>query len=153
MGQQQLLLVILVTIIVGIATVVAINVFSTSAASANKDSVRQDVLVIASSAQGYYMKPKMMGGGNNTFTGMTFKDINFPAESISENGMMAYNLNGTYELNTDDGATFTVTAYPASDDNYSASDPFTQSGVETMEATVAKNDIDWDDIEEEEPAP
>jgi Tfp pilus assembly protein PilE len=149
MGQQQLLLVILVTIIVGIATIVAINVFSTSAASANKDSVRQDVLVIASTAQGYYIKPAMMGGGNNTFTGMTFRDINFPAESISGDGMSAYNLNGTYTINTDAGNTFTVTAYLASDPNYSSSDPFTQSGVETMTATVAKNDIDWSDIEEE----
>lgn len=40
MGQQQLLLVILVTIIVGIATVVAINTFSSAADSANLDAVR-----------------------------------------------------------------------------------------------------------------
>ncbi|WP_440998945.1 hypothetical protein [Fodinibius sp. SL11] len=151
MGQQQLLLVILVTIIVGIATVVAINVFSTSAKSANKDSVRQDVLVIASSAQGYYLKPKMMGGGANSFSGMTFKNINFPAESFSADGMMAYNLNGSYKLNTDAGNTFTVTAYLASDPNYSSSDPFNQSGVETLTATVAKNNIDWSDIEETTP--
>lgn len=149
MGQQQLLLVILVTIIVGIATVVSINVFSTSAVSANKDSVRQDILVIASAAQGYYIKPKMMGGGNNTFTGMTFRDINFPGESISSDGLMAHNLNGSYAINTAVGSSFIVTAYPASDPNFSSADPFTQSGVETMEAVVAKNNIDWSDIVEE----
>ncbi|MDZ7806938.1 MAG: hypothetical protein U5K71_07465 [Gracilimonas sp.] len=53
MGQQQLLLVILVTIIVGIATVVAINTFGSAADSANLDAVRQDVATIAASAQGY----------------------------------------------------------------------------------------------------
>jgi len=57
MGQQQLLLVILVTIIVGIATVVAINTFGSAADAANIDAVRNDVAAIASGAQGYYMKP------------------------------------------------------------------------------------------------
>ncbi|MDZ7715010.1 MAG: hypothetical protein U5J95_02240 [Balneolaceae bacterium] len=47
MGQQQLLLVILVTIIVGIATVVAINTFSSASDSANVDAVRGDLLNIA----------------------------------------------------------------------------------------------------------
>lgn len=151
MGQQQLLLVILVTIIVGIATVVAINVFSTSAASANRDSVRQDVLTIASAAQAYYWRPSMMDGGNSSFSGMTFRDINFPAETISDDNLSAYNLNGTYAINTDAGSTFTVTAYPSSDPNYSASDPFNQSGVETLTATVSKTDIDWSDAEEATP--
>jgi len=50
MGQQQLLLVILVTIIVGIATVVAINTFGAAADSANLDAVRQDMGSIAASA-------------------------------------------------------------------------------------------------------
>ncbi|HYX08702.1 MAG TPA: hypothetical protein VE912_18365, partial [Bacteroidales bacterium] len=62
MGQQQLLLVILVTIIVGVATVVALNVFGNSASNANLDAARQDVLQIATSAQGWYIKPNMMGG-------------------------------------------------------------------------------------------
>ena len=48
MGQQQLLLVILVTIIVGIATVVAINTFGTAADNANIDAVRNDMTAIAS---------------------------------------------------------------------------------------------------------
>ena len=55
MGQQ--LLVILVKIIVGIATVVAINTFGSAADFAAQDSVRQDLASIAASAQGYYMRP------------------------------------------------------------------------------------------------
>lgn len=148
MGQQQLLLIILVSIIVGIATIVAINVFSTSAKTANRDSVRQDVLVIASAAQAYYIRPSMMGGGNNSFTDMTFNDINFPAEAISTDGLSAYNMNGTYVINTDAGNTFTVTAHPASDDGYDASLGFTAIASEPLTATVEKNNIDWSDIEE-----
>ena len=83
MGQQQLLLVILVTIIVGIATVVAINTFSSAADSANLDAVRQDLAQIGSSAQAYYIKPTMLGGGGSSFTGINFNLISFPSDSIS----------------------------------------------------------------------
>jgi Tfp pilus assembly protein PilE len=119
MGQQQLLLVILVTIIVGIATVVAINTFGSAADAANIDSVRNDVLAIASSAQGYYMKPAMLGGGGRTFTGLTFNELAFPANGISADGLTAQNENGRYVLAVaGGGAEFTVTAHPASDAAY-----------------------------------
>ncbi|MEX0721002.1 MAG: hypothetical protein WD059_10060 [Balneolaceae bacterium] len=145
MGQQQLLLVILVTIIVGIATVVAINVFGTSAASANADAVRNDVLGIASSAQGWYIKPEMMGGGGNSFDGMTFNDFNFSADSIDTNdGLSAVNMNGTYVIVNSD-QTFTVTAHPASDEDYDASEDFpTASTGGRLVATVSKGGVDWD---------
>ena len=68
MGQQQLLLVILVTILVGIATVVAINVFGDAAARANVDAVRQDLLQGASGAQAVWTKPRALGGAGGDFT-------------------------------------------------------------------------------------
>jgi type II secretory pathway pseudopilin PulG len=118
MGQQQLLLVILVTIIVGIATVVAINTFGTAADSANLDAVRQDISQIAAAAQGYYLKPEMLGGGSRAFTGITFNDIAFAANGIDEDGTTAQNENGFYVLSVTDAQTLTVTAHPASDDAY-----------------------------------
>lgn len=117
MGQQQLLLVILVTIIVGIATVVAINTFGSAADAANIDSVRNDVISIASSAQGYYMKPAMLGGGGRTFTGLTFRDLAFPANAIDADGLIAQNENGRYVLDIQ-AQSFTITAHPASDPAY-----------------------------------
>jgi len=117
MGQQQLLLVILVTIIVGIATVVAINTFGSAADAANLDAVRNDVAAIASAAQGYYMKPTMLAGGGRTFTGITFEDFGFAANGISADGLSAQNENGWYQLNVA-AQTVTVTAHPASDDAY-----------------------------------
>jgi len=120
MGQQQLLLVILVTIIVGIATVVAINTFGAAADSANLDAVRQDVALIAASAQSYYIKPPMLGGGGRSFENITFKDIAFPATGISTDGLMAQNENGRYVLpEVSEGAQeFIITAHPASDNDY-----------------------------------
>lgn len=115
MGQQQLLLVILVTIIVGIATVVAINTFGSAADSANVDSVRQDLASIAASAQGYYMKPTMLGGGDRSFEGITFNNFTFPGE-IAAGGLSATNENGTYSFTApgEDAQEFTVTAVPSS---------------------------------------
>ena len=54
MGQQQLLLIVLGTIIVGVAVVVGINMFTTGAVNAERDALVQDVNNIASSAASYW---------------------------------------------------------------------------------------------------
>jgi hypothetical protein len=71
MGQQQLLLIVLGVIIVGIAVVVGINVFTASSLEANRNAVIGDATNLASMAQQYYRKPIALGGGNQTFTGWT----------------------------------------------------------------------------------
>lgn len=114
MGQQQLLLVILVTIIVGIATVVAINTFASSAESANLDAVRQDIASIAASAQGYFLKSEMLGGGGQDFTGITFNTMAFAADSVNSDGSRAINSNGIYVISGANQTQFTLTAHPAS---------------------------------------
>ncbi len=68
MGQQQLLLIVLGVIVVGIAVVVGINLFNANATSANRDGVISDLNNIGAMAQQYYKKPTSMGGGGNTFT-------------------------------------------------------------------------------------
>lgn len=141
MGQQQLLLVILVTIIVGIATVVAINTFGAAADSANLDAVRQDVAQIAAAAQGYYMKPAMLGGGGRSFEGITFNDIAFSASAISDGGLAALNENGIYVISDADDDDFTITAYAASGNNYSAN-VSAPAGDVTGTADVRPNDAD-----------
>ena len=71
MGQQQLLLIVLGVIIVGIAVVVGINLFNANATNANRDGVISDLNNLGAMAQQYYKKPTSMGGGGNTFTGWT----------------------------------------------------------------------------------
>ena len=68
MGQQQLLLIVLGVIVVGIAVVVGINLFNANATSANRDGVISDLNNLGAMAQQYYKKPTSMGGGGNTFT-------------------------------------------------------------------------------------
>ncbi len=84
MGQQQLLLIVLGVIIVGIAVVVGINVFTASSTQANRDAVIADMTNLASLAQQYYRKPQALGGGGNAFTGWTVP------------GQLATTGNGTY---------------------------------------------------------
>jgi len=71
MGQQQLLLIVLGVIIVGIAIAVGITMFSSSASNANRDAVVNDLNNLAAQAQQYWRKPLEMGGGNRSFTGFT----------------------------------------------------------------------------------
>lgn len=84
MGQQQLLLIVLGVIIVGIAVVVGINVFTASSSQANRDAVISDLTNLASLAQQYYRKPTALGGGGNTF-----KDWKVPA-SLDTTGNGVY---------------------------------------------------------------
>lgn len=122
MGQQQLLLVILVTILVGIATVVAINTFGTSAAQANEDAIRNDLATIASGAQQFYIRPTLLGGGGNAYNAtdnsLTLDKVpGFSYSTLSEDGLTATNLNATYVLNVTGANGFTVTATPSHPDN------------------------------------
>ncbi len=93
MGQQQLLLIVLGVIIVGIAVVVGINVFTASSLQANNNAVIADLTTISSMAQQYYRKPSAMGGGGNAFTG-------FGIPASLEN-----TANGSYTISTAGGAT------------------------------------------------
>jgi Tfp pilus assembly protein PilE len=152
MGQQQLLLVILVTIIVGIATVVAINTFSTAASSANIDSVVNDMASIASSAQSYYMRPTMLGGGGRTFTGIAFQDLAFPFEGLSSDSLTAQNANGRYVIAVTNSQTIQITAHPSSDGDYIAGvvDPVTKvltggtDATNTITGTIQPNSYSID---------
>lgn len=142
MGQQQLLLVILVTIIVGIATVVAINTFSSAADSANIDAARQDAAQIASSAQGAYMKPTGLGGAGQDFNNVELEDLTWPAEEV--NGDDGYNQNGEYQITSKSADSFVLTVTPAScidgspDMTFNGCDDGTQ-----LEATISEGGISW----------
>jgi hypothetical protein len=68
-GQQQLLLIVLGVIIVGIAVVVGINVFTAQSEESAKDAIVSDCTTLGGMAQYYFRKPTSMSGGSNSFTG------------------------------------------------------------------------------------
>ncbi len=100
MGQQQLLLIILGVIVVGIAVAVGITMFSDNAVSANKDAVVNDLVNLASRAQQYYRRPQALGGGGGSFVGLTAD-----AAGLAKLTSKASNSNGTYNISAAGSAT------------------------------------------------
>ena len=98
MGQQQLLLIILGLIIIGVAVVVGIGMFQDNAVDHNRALVIADLKTLASKAQHYYSRPSTMGGGNKSFVGLTAD-----ARGIGMLAGVAYtdNANGTYTVKSD----------------------------------------------------
>jgi ABC-type transport system involved in multi-copper enzyme maturation permease subunit len=91
MGQQQLLLIVLGVIIVGIAIVVGINLFNANSVSANRDGITSDLNNLAAIAHQYYIKPTAMGGGGQSF-------LNFTMDGNAK--QLESNANGTYTITT-----------------------------------------------------
>ena len=88
MGQQQLLLIILGVIVVGIAVAVGITMFTDNAVNANRDAVTNDLVNLSARAQQFYRRPTALGGGGNSFVGLKMANLtNRPS-----------NANGTYTL-------------------------------------------------------
>jgi hypothetical protein len=100
MGQQQLLLIILGVIVVGIAVAVGVTMFNDSAVSANRDAVTNDLINFASRAQQYYRRPKALGGGGGSFLGIS------DMKSLTKTNTGTYtNGNGTYTVSGPGSAT------------------------------------------------
>jgi Tfp pilus assembly protein PilE len=116
MGQQQLLLIVLGVIIVGIAVVVGINVFTAQNTNSNRDAVISDLTTIAAQAQQFYKKPAALGGGGNSFTGF----------SIPAN--MKKNANGTYTAAVTSSVLVTLTGKGTS--------TLTSGGTDTVEVVM-----------------
>lgn len=87
MGQQQLLLVVLGIIIVGIAVIVGINLFTAHSIEAKRNNVINDCVNLASIAQQYYRRPTALGGGGKSFSGWDIPDD------------LVTTANGTYAAN------------------------------------------------------
>lgn len=116
MGQQQLLLLVLGVIIVGIAISVGISLFGASSTEANKDGVTGSLINIAANAYQFKVRPSTLGGGSNTYNGGSGYAI--PAKlQADDNGTYAISgtptasqvvLTGTSKINTAWVATCTV---------------------------------------------
>ncbi len=106
MGQQQLLLIILGVIIVGIAVAVGITMFQDNAINSNRDAVSNDLVNLAARAQQFYRRPVGMGGGGNTFTGLT-ADVT----GIGRLTQNAVNDNGSYSITASAPQAITLRGY------------------------------------------
>ncbi len=96
MGQQQLLLLVLSTVIVGLATVAGIQAFSENQQQAAVDALNQQVLEYATEAQAAASKPTEMGG-ISSLSDATFSNLNL----ASGTGTTTINTaQGKFEITT-----------------------------------------------------
>ena len=110
MGQQQLLLIVLGVIVVGIAIAAGMGLFSSNKESSIKDELVNQNLAIGAAAQQYYSKPTSMAGGNQSF-------LNF-GQAQSPLGKMAFTTNGTYGVGTGSATEIVVTGTPRANLHY-----------------------------------
>ena len=71
MGQQQILLIVLALIVVGIAIAISIQLFRQGAIDSKRDLVMNESANLASIAIGYFKRPIPFGGGGRSFVGWT----------------------------------------------------------------------------------
>lgn len=95
MGQQQLILLVLATVIIGIAIVVGIRAFTENDAKANADAMMQDAVRMASDAQAAVRKPDPFGGVNAFNEIVNLGTLGYP---VTGSGAAATytNINGTF---------------------------------------------------------
>ena len=71
MGQQQLLLIILGVIIVGIAIAVGLSLFSAQSVQSNRDAIINDLNNLGAQAYQFRTRPSTMSGGQGDYTTFT----------------------------------------------------------------------------------
>ena len=105
MGQQQLLLIVLGIVIVGVAIAVAITAYSENSVKSNWDAILQDALRISSDAQVWKGTPQVFGGSPDGTKGdqadyseVDFFDFAYSAAHVQDDGDCYENQNGQYVL-------------------------------------------------------
>jgi len=68
MGQQQLLLIIVAIIVVGVSVAIANQLFFAYAEESNKDTITTELTNLATISLQYYQKPTSVAGGGKSFT-------------------------------------------------------------------------------------
>ena len=104
MGQQQLLIIVMAFIIVGAAVVAGLLLFADNAVDRNRDAVLSDLMHLSARAHAYYRRPRIFGGGEGSFVGLTTnlqgmkKLVNTQAYPwVSDNGRYRIAVAGTKE--------------------------------------------------------
>ncbi len=116
MGQQQTLILILITLIVGIAIVVAINTFHEASSESNIDAIRQDIFSAQAYANGYALKPVSLGGGGGSYYGISLAHLLLDDENENANYSLGDVMYDSFQIIAESSRGFTVVATISGDD-------------------------------------
>lgn len=114
MGQQQLLLITLGVIIVGIAVITGLILFEHSSNENKKNQIKSEGANLANMAQKYFRLPLTMGGGGRSFMGWTIPAM----------------------LDTTDSGIYSITSVSANNLVITGLDRMMQLGQDTIRVTV-----------------
>lgn len=106
MGTQQILLIVLSVIIVGVAIAVGISMFNSQAYNANKTAIASDAQAFAAQVLQYWKTPESQGGAGGNGDNMTTDKV---TDYLGLTGENAENENGTYTITFADTATVEIT--------------------------------------------
>lgn len=106
MGTQQILLIVLSVIIVGVAIAVGISMFNSQAYNANKTAIASDAQAFAAQVLQYWKTPESQGGAGGNAANMTVDNV---TNYLGLTGENAENENGAYEITAADSTTVEIT--------------------------------------------
>jgi hypothetical protein len=86
MGQQQLLMVVLSMVLIGVAIVVGATMMQVNAMENMRAVLIHDLLTYAGKARGYYWRPPYLGGAGRDFNVVAGMNLFFTAGNANENG-------------------------------------------------------------------
>jgi hypothetical protein len=75
MGSQQLLLIVVGVVVIGIMVIIGIVMFTDHSAATSRDAISNDLMHAASKAQLYKRRPRIQGGGGGSFVGFNLQMV------------------------------------------------------------------------------
>ncbi|MDD3096904.1 MAG: hypothetical protein PHU99_04230 [Candidatus Cloacimonetes bacterium] len=106
MGTQQILLIVLSVIIVGVAIAVGISMFNSQAYNANKTAIASDAQAFAAQVLQYWKTPESQGGAGGNGANITVDNV---TNYLGLTGENAENENGSYVITDADSSTVEIT--------------------------------------------
>jgi hypothetical protein len=82
MGNQQLLLIVVGVIVVGVAIAMSMTLFRANAIDSKRNLVINECITLGNHAIAFYRRPIAFGGGGNKFTGWILP----PQQTVTETG-------------------------------------------------------------------
>ncbi|TAK67134.1 MAG: hypothetical protein EPO24_00800 [Bacteroidetes bacterium] len=99
MGPQQLFLIILGIIVVGLTIAVGVSMFSDHSVKSNEDAIRADLVNLGADGYQYKIKTLSQGGGNGSYAGYGLE---------SDGAWGSGNQNAVYEIVAQTSSEFSV---------------------------------------------
>ena len=140
MGQQQLLLIVLGVILVGVAVVLGIQYFGVGAEEGAKDELVAHTLTIGANAQQWYKKPVAMGGGGgawNTDGGATMDYTTYFTSRLTKLHKTANSLAPIgYVVAVVNANQITITATPKANQGFTFTSVVTTVNPDNMSTVI-----------------